>query len=122
MTWRSIYNMVNPAADDIGVATATADYILQDRWTRWLYIFHDVRRNARDGVGPGFGHPCPVPYDWHRRNIVGISTDDRNRAHAWIVAVMLKGYAVFYSDEKWGGSSPGSIMDVRERVKRTAIR
>lgn len=114
--WRNIYSMVDPAAGDLGIATATANYILQEH-PRHFFIFHDMRTKARGGSGPGFGQPCPVPYDWQRKNIIGISTDDRARAHAWIVAAMLKGYEVFYSSNKRNGGSPGSIEHVRERVR-----
>jgi hypothetical protein len=55
-------------------------------------------------------------FDWQRKNVYGITTDDDERARDWAVAAMLAGFAVFYAfNQHSGGGSKGTIADWRKR-------
>ena len=80
--------VMTPDADDIEIARAVADYLLAKRPPHHLSIFHDVRPSAPKRVArirkdfpnyQGQPHgPCPLHYDWQRKNMVGISTRARD--------------------------------------------
>lgn len=60
--------------------------------------------------------PCPLPYDWTRKNLVGVSTKDRERARQWCIDAMLAGYAVSHTSSKGrGGGSHGTIAQIQTR-------
>jgi hypothetical protein len=105
-------NSLNPDASDEAVACAVADlYLARTAHLGFitLSIFHDVRLRSRAG-------PCPLPYDWNRKNIVGVTTRDRVRARRWIISAMLAGYGVFYHmSRNSSGFGQGSIEAIRRR-------
>jgi hypothetical protein len=119
---------VDPDASDETIASITADYFLIGFTTRHLDILHDVRpstqkrieRIRREGwlnyqpADPS--GPCPLPYDWTRKNVVGISTKDRERARQWCIDAMLAGYSVHHRSSKTSASfGRGTIAQIRAR-------
>ena len=60
--------------------------------------------------------PCPLDYDWTRKNLVGIRGDE-DRAVRWIVEAMLLGYAVgrCFGGIRSGGSGRGTLAQIRGR-------
>jgi hypothetical protein len=104
---------VTSADSDAAVAKLIADHLLESVGARGYYIlsiFHDVRKRSTAG-------PCPVEYDWHRKNIVGIRTKDRAQAERWIVECELLGYGVFRHYSTGGfAAGPGAIQEVRQRA------
>lgn len=120
-----------PEASDETIAGIVADYLLTKAVSgqrALLSIIHDVRPSSllhlermREKLGsrcnePGRIGPCPLPHDWARMNVVGISTRDRDRARQWIVAATLAGYCVFYSSYRDGsGGGQGSLAAIRAR-------
>ncbi|MDO8874481.1 MAG: hypothetical protein Q8M24_15575 [Pseudolabrys sp.] len=116
---------ITSADSDEEVANLIADwYLLQTRdWPRFhLSIHHDVRTRARGFACYGFGIPCPLFYEWTRKNIVGISTSDRARARKWIVEAMCAGYAVFYGRTKGFAGGKGTIASIRTVAGQNAER
>jgi len=106
-------------ASDLEIAEAMAEYYVsvlpyaraKARGRVSLSIHHDVSARSLDP-------PCPVEYDWHDKNTVGIITTDEARAKDWAIRAMLLGYAVFYKfrpRKGGGGGSQGSIQDWRNR-------
>jgi hypothetical protein len=99
-----------------------------------LHINHDVRPRTRSlrhhertmrGWWPDWKPqtpigPCPLPYDWQHKSLVGISTKDREVARQWIIDAAMLGYAVFRSwKRRWAsGGGLGSIADVREHARK----
>ena len=121
-------------ASDMEIAQAVADYLLANRPPHHLSIFHDVRPSAEKQIArvrkhfpnyqPSQPHgPCPLHYDWRRKNTVGISTRDESMARQWIIDAMLLGYAVYRHILKnsWGAGQ-GSIADIRARMKEQNIK
>ena len=122
---------VDPNASDETIANILADYLTVGNWGRsrafHLSIFHDVRPSSLARMDrlrkldPGYRPhdrigPCPLPYDWTRTNIVGISTGDRERARQWIIEAALAGYSVFrHIGRHGGGFGQGSIKHIRTR-------
>ena len=127
---------ISPDASDATIAGIVADYLLTRYSTRYFHlsIIHDVRPSAPVRLARLRKHfpdyqphepmgPCPLPYDWTRKNMVGISTRDRERAREWIIAATLAGYCVFrgFSRDSWS-SGAGSIARIRERAKASTAR
>lgn len=125
-----LYYAIDPDADDATIAEAVAEVlVVRDPPPYCFSIFHDVRPSTPRKVekmqrmNPAyrwdqpFG-PCPLRYDWHRKNIVGIKTADREAAKAWARQALLLGYAVFYqhSIRSWGAGK-GTLADVREQLR-----
>lgn len=123
-------NHVDPEASDQAIAEVVADYLLamfRRSRTYRLSIMHDVRPSASRRVERWRKHlpdhqpveptgPCPLAYDWHRKNIVGISTRDRDRARQWAIEASLAGYCVYRDwSSQGGGSGRGSIEHIRKR-------
>ena len=122
---------ISPDDSDQTIAEIVAEYLLTRRQPPLCHlgIIHDVRPSTLRKVNSirrkwhpdyepphPFG-PCPVPYDWHVANTVGITTHDRDRARQWIIAAMLAGYSVFRRYRRDGaGFGKGSIADMRERA------
>jgi hypothetical protein len=105
---------VGPEVSDQELAQAIADHYVANclavgRKIK-LEIEHDVRRRSTQG-------PCPLPYDWSRKNIVGISTTDPEYAVAWAVGAMLMGYAVFYMFSPGFGFGKGTLANYREGLR-----
>src|SRR4051794_1027553 len=85
---------VDPDSSDETIAGLIADYLdaMNPKPLIHVDIIHDVRPSTlarldklrREGFQPEHAGPCPVAYDWHRQNIVGISTRDEARARQWI--------------------------------------
>ena len=120
---------VNPDASDEAIAEILADYLTTPLGSRTFHlsIFHDVRPSSLARMkrlrkyDPGYGShqrisPCPLPYDWSRKNTVGVSTRDRDRAQQWIIEATLAGYAVFRGFSRQGGGfGQGSLENIRAR-------
>lgn len=101
---------VDPGASDELIAGLIADALVLGPGHRITYyhlsIIHDER-----GAGP-----CPLPYDWRRKNTLRISTRDPDRAKQWIVAATLAGYCVFrHWTRNSFGYGKGTLASVRER-------
>jgi len=126
---------LNPDTDDRLIAEHIADCLLA------LFVARQRRLGPCDDVQPPSDNerayalridlrqrrgPCPLPYDWHQTNFVGISTDDHARAKEWIIEAQMRGYAVFrtWHTKDGGGSGKGTIADWRSRQheRRTATR
>jgi hypothetical protein len=105
---------LSPSVPDAEVAEALAVYCVASAellGTRQIHlqIFHDVGRRSKQG-------PCPLAFDWSYKNVVGISTDDRDRALRWATEAALKGYGIsFLLGRKGAGFSRGSIRSWREQ-------
>jgi hypothetical protein len=123
-----------PDTDDRLIAEHVADCLLALRLTprRQLGIFDDCQPMSADereyvlrvDLLQRRG-PCPLSYDWHETNVLGISTDDRERARQWIIEAQARGYAVLrcWSGKDGGGSGKGTIAEWRrQRERRTAAR
>jgi hypothetical protein len=124
---------IDPEIGDEALMHLLADYLTtQTRSPYYFNIFHDVRpssarRLARiqrtspdyEGWGDPIG-PCPVPYHWHRKNLVGVKIADREEARQWAIEAMRHGYTVWYSFKKRYGLalSPGSLANVREKARQ----
>jgi hypothetical protein len=118
---------VDPDASDETIAGITADYFLIGFTTRHLSILHDVRPSTQrtiERIRKRFEQPdyqpadptgpCPLPYDWTRKNAVGISTKDRERARQWCIDAMLAGYDVHHRSSKTSASfGRGTIAQIR---------
>lgn len=116
------------ASDEV-IADIIADYLLWSKPPYCLYIHHDVRVSTQRKIErmrkffpdiPVHSIVPRVPYDWARKNIVGISTRDRARARQWAIDAMLAGYAVFHGHGpkgRGGGWGRGSLAEVRERER-----
>jgi hypothetical protein len=98
--------------DDITVANAAAGWLL----TRHLgppFKFSVTLGEYKDE--PPFNLPC----DWKRKNVVGIKTNDRARAHTWITAALLAGHCPMV----WEGNFAhgcGSIAGIRQNIDQGA--
>jgi hypothetical protein len=107
---------LSPSAPDVEVAEALAScYVARCKALGWirkirLSIFHDVRKRSNEG-------PCPLPFDWSYKNVVGIETDDEELARLWAREALLKGYSVFYGTRRGGGVG-GSINHWRRLTSR----
>jgi hypothetical protein len=141
-SWSDIHRRANAAEDvleamaadasDMEIAQAVADYLLAKRPPHHLSIMHDVRPSTPKRIArlrkdfPNFQGqphgPCPLHYDWHRKNMVGISTRDESVARQWIIDAMLLGYGVYRHIVKhsWGGGQ-GSITAIRSRLKTLTL-
>jgi hypothetical protein len=108
--------------DDKTLAEAFANYVIEEIEYRKIHlsVLHDVRKVARPGgPGPGFGEPCLIRYEWVYKNIVGISTNDRDRAFDFTVDALLRGYDVCVSQVKtYGGGSKGGLAQCRADLTR----
>ncbi len=121
---------VDPEASDQIIAETVAEYLVAQLPSSRLYhlsIIHEVRpreirrlerireRNPDYEAGEPTG-PCPVPYNWQNKNVVGVSTHDRDRAKRWAIDAALAGYCVFRSFRRYGsGGGQGSLAEIRER-------
>lgn len=129
---------IDAHTSDEAIAGIVADYYLIARpWGIQFAILHDVRPSTparlatqrrlsrRPDFMPStpFG-PCPVPYTWHRKNMVGIrlrgpSRMTHNAARQWIIDAMLAGYAVFYSmGAQYSSAGQGTIAEIRSGCMR----
>jgi hypothetical protein len=130
----SVLDALGPDTDDRLIAEQIAECLLALPFTRKHQsgMSHDVQPpgderayELRVDLLQRRG-PCPLPYDWHQANLVGISTDDSERAKQWVVEAQLRGYAVLrcWSRKDGGGSGKGTIADWRQhqRERRTATR
>lgn len=123
--------------DDATLMEAIVDCLLASGPPFLLAIVHDVRPStakriarckkigvelgrelpdwaySRDPIGP-----CPLRWDWQRKNIIGIETMDREEARAWAVEAMLAGYCVYHHTSISGsGSGNGSLAQARKRLR-----
>jgi hypothetical protein len=115
-------------ASDLIIAGIVADYLVAQLPSSRIYHL-GVGHNASalcnlERIGKFNPHyqpnepvgPCALPYDWTYKNVVGISTRDRERARRWIIEAQLAGYGVF---RRWGrqdgGFGCGSIAAIRQR-------
>lgn len=128
---------VDPDASDETIAAIVADYLVAQMSSRRAYhlgVGHDVRPSALRNVeriwkfNPHYQPcepvgPCSLPYDWTYKNVVGISTRDRERARRWIIEAQLAGYGVF---RRWGrmggGFGRGSLTAIRVRRREELAR
>jgi hypothetical protein len=108
------HRSVGPDTGDRELAEAIADHYvancLRVKRKIVLQIAHDVRKRSDEG-------PCPLPYDYSRKNVVGIRTSDPEYAVAWAVGAMLMGYAVFYMPSPGWGFGKGTLAEYRERLR-----
>lgn len=121
---------IGPEADDATLAEIVADYLTAGKGPPYyLFILHDVRpsterRLARKRkynpaypVDEPFG-PCPLRYDWQRKNVVGIKTDDRKVATQWGIEALLLGYSLFQTHKiGCSGGGQGTLAWIRERKR-----
>jgi hypothetical protein len=122
---------LDPDAPDAEIAEAIAECLVTTTGAPYiLAVFHDVRPGTPKRIarlekfvpgctaGERFG-PCPVRYDWSRKNLVGVKTRDREVAKRWAIEATLLGYSVFYQFGTISGSgfAKGTIAEVRERVR-----
>ena len=57
-----------------------------------------------------------IGFDWHYKNVWGITTDNESRAREWAIAMMLAGFAVFYKfNQRGSGGGKGTVADWRKR-------
>jgi hypothetical protein len=115
---------------DEAIAQIVADYLLtsSSRPSFHLTIFHDIRSSTTRRVEklrktwPDYKPenpigPCSVPFDWHCKNTVGITTRDRERARCWIIDALLAGYGVFRGYRRGGTAwGQGSLAQIRRRA------
>jgi len=104
------YNDCKPTDTDLKLALAFADHYIASAYGRKIHlsIFHDMRKLSTEG-------PCPLPYDWQHKNVVGISTTDAERARDWCVKALLLGYSVARSFRRGcGGGGNGSLAFWRD--------
>lgn len=123
---------LSPDASDQTIAEHIADCLLAYPFTRKfrLSIFHDVRPSSKRRRTYGLSDPnarrdpCPVTYDWQHKNLVGIDTDDRERARQWIIEAQMLGYSVSqcWHSKGGAGSGKGTIAEWRKRQKERAER
>jgi hypothetical protein len=74
-------------ASDNEIARLVALYMLEmERIPYWFSIDHDIRPPAM--------RACPVRFDWAKKDRVGIKTNIRPMAEAWIIEAALHGYTV----------------------------
>ena len=101
------------AADDQAIAMAVADEIVAN--CRWASIPHDTRRRSRMG-------PCPLPYYYARKNLVGIPIY-RNpaRARDWIVRALTLGYEVLGHSRRDTVAWASVFSIARQRERRKAV-
>jgi hypothetical protein len=121
---------VDPDTSDETIAGLIADYlaVMNPKPLIHVGIIHDVRPSTlarldrlrkADFQPTEPAGPCPVAYDWHSINTVGISTRDETRARAWTITATLAGYNVFRKATRHAaGFSPGPIADIRQRAAR----
>jgi hypothetical protein len=121
---------LDPNADDATIAEVVAERCVAGHSPPYyLFIIHDIkpitlRHIARmEKHWPGYRHsdpvgPCPLRYDWQRKNIVGIKEPNREIAKQWAIDALLLGYAVF---ETWkitcNGAGRGALAEVRKDVQ-----
>jgi hypothetical protein len=75
------------------IAEMIAEKLLSfDRIPYRFAIKHDTR--------PPKCLPCPVDYDWARKDRVGIETRDRNRARGWLIRAALHDFTISECDAK----------------------
>jgi hypothetical protein len=122
---------IDPDANDEVPAGIRADYLMTGHYmtTRHLAIMHDVRPSAQRTIErirkyrPDYEPaqdtgPCPLPYDWNRKNIVGISIRDRARARQWCINALLLGYSVHAYDNKNGAGFGGMTLAAIRKQRR----
>ena len=94
--------------------------VIHDAWSKGAVRDYERMRkkypdlyDAREPVGP-----CPLRFDWKRKNIFGIRKRDEETARAWIIDAAIRGYSVFRSSEgfKSLASGSGSIAACRQRA------
>jgi hypothetical protein len=125
---------VDPDATDEVIAVVIADYLvtqLPTSRTCHLSVLHELRprelaRFRKYSPERPFDHgigPCPLPYDWQRKNVIGISTRDRDRARQWAIDATLAGYCVFRSFHRNGsGGGQGTLAHIWERRRDEIMR
>lgn len=101
---------VDPGASDELIAGLIADALVLGPGHRSSYFHLSIIHDER-GAGP-----CPLPYDWRRKNTLRISTRDPDRAKQWIIAATLAGYCVLrhWTRNGWGYGK-GTLASVHER-------
>lgn len=120
-------------ATDVDIIEVAAEYLLATwRPPYRLFIAHDVRPSAPRQLArirkrwpnyqphPPIG-PCPLPYDWRRKELVGIRTNDEASARRWIAKAMRLSYAVGRCHggiDNLVGSGPGSLTQIRARQRQ----
>ncbi len=84
---------IRPDVSDRRIAMMIAEALLElDRQPYCFTINHDVR--------PPKSVPCRVHYDWARKDRVGITTLDRERARRWLIRAALAGYTISQAQSK----------------------
>jgi|SRR5208283_632015 len=116
---------LDPDASDETIAEIVA---YSHRGTWHISIIHDTRprelhkraRNPNYCPSERIG-PCPLPYDWIRKNVVGISTRDRDQARQWIIKATLAGYCVYHQITRNGsGGGRGTSAQIRAKRREAA--
>jgi hypothetical protein len=117
---------VHPGASDEIITNLIVDYLMVSTSVKiyHLSVSYEVKpgrflKGMWKGV-PDYnpGHPvgpAPIPYDWTRKERIGISTRDPNRARAWILEAMRAGYGVVRCRRRDGA---GIAMGLPESVRR----
>lgn len=84
---RSLINAMPLTTPDAGVAKLVALYMLEtERIPYWFSINHDIRPPAMKA--------CPIRFDWAKKDRVGIKTNIKPMAEAWIIDAARAGYVV----------------------------
>jgi hypothetical protein len=130
-TEEALASIIPDDSDEV-IAQIVANYLLMSRRPPFvLSIFHDVRpssirrvekwKQIRPDYEPANPvGPCPVPVDWHYKNLVGITTRDYARAEHWIIEAMLLGYGVFRGRSRHGtAGGQGSLTQIRTRLRNS---
>ena len=127
---------MDPDASDEIIAGLVADYLvtqLPNSRTCHLSVLHDMRPSALRNLerirkynpdyDPGPVGPFPLPYDWTYKNVVGVSTRDRDRARQWAIDAMLAGYSVFRSFGRHGSAGGrGTLAQIRAHRRDEIMR
>jgi hypothetical protein len=78
---------LSPTAPDADVAKLVALYLLEnERVPYWFSIPHDI--------GPPAFRACPVQFDWAQKKRVGIKTNIKPKAEAWIIKAALAAFEI----------------------------
>ena len=129
----AMYDLDPTDMSDAALAQCVAEYfVTRGPPPHRLFILHDVRPSAERNIArarkqfPNYQPadpigPCPLDYDWTRKNLVGIRGEE-DRAVRWIVEAMLLGYAVFrcFGGIRSGGSGWGTLAQIRARHRERA--
>lgn len=78
---------IQPTTPNRQVALMIAAALLESERQPYCFaINHDIR--------PPKNKPCPLDYDWALKGHVGIETQDRRKAEAWLARAAIRGYTI----------------------------